>query len=318
MLSGDQNKVNKQLPRAIIIVDSSILIKLSAPVSKAYILPSVSSSQKSIRLLETLTLLARSGFKILIPEMVTYETASLLDNCFDISSEYFSNFKKPPSSQCIKSFLKKSLDAGLVEIVPPLSKDQTLPAIYIRSLHSIRNSRNSIPDKRLSIIMETRRHETKHYGEVAAHQLILSMPVTPTPIFYLSDDCHALDTAVNMRHDLPVHKLTSINFLGSLFDNNLFSKMGIKVTQTGQLINDIYLYAQSNGERTGFPFHQKYTNPRNQAAFSTTLAGIFEALQAQEITVSPSSNDEQATLTAPTGVSRFMKKHQNLVIQKLN
>lgn len=100
--------------RGTIILDASALIDLCAEVTPTLRQHGI----KPVRYLETITFLARQGYRVIIPEMVSIEASSVLANGTALNSK-FDN----------ASFLPSAL------ILTPLLRDAALPAGDARKEH---------------------------------------------------------------------------------------------------------------------------------------------------------------------------------------
>lgn len=261
--------------RGIIVVDSSVLFELATVFSHDYLIGQPDPSGHPVRLWDTLSVLAKNGFKIIVPEMVAYETGMILRGG-ETTSQYFARgaSDKPLTTQ-LENLLRTSFLSGHIDIVPPPPQDVSEAAAFMRNLNRIHSNKDfSLKEKSVQLHAALRAHDKKDYGDIAAQKLIASLKNDGVPIFYLSNDTRATTNVLDARKDGQAHALTRINFIDGLRQRHIFPLIGVQEVPVEMYARVITDYLVSSGFRPPMQGMPKYTSYANQKFFSDTLVGI--------------------------------------------
>jgi hypothetical protein len=257
--------------RGVIIVDTGSLLHLAVK------LPLKEGKRTEKSLLDVLSFLARSGFQVIVPEMVAFEAGDVLHTT-DCTRIYFPESKIKPMMAPITAFLRDNALSGLVTIAPPPEADTSPPAEFIRLIGRIHESNKSEEQKKSAIIAARRDFAPlRDFGDIAAQQLVRYMDDKKAPVFYFSEDAKALNAVLAPRPDLSVHKLPLRCFLEALEDFDILPSINFEQKTTGSVISAIKKNFDALGRTRIILRSPEHVNDTNRRAFSKALAGIVDA-----------------------------------------
>lgn len=194
-----------------IIVDACTLMSLSAKI------PGNQSEGKHFY--DILPWLAEHDFKIIIPEMVTYETSQILTNGSSVR-ELFSKEGEDPDATALHDFLKDVSKGKYRNMHIAETFDLQNIRNFLGQIHQITNSRSR--DKSLlrhkMVELNRRFPDRKNWGDHAIRELAADLPEMPFTIVFTQD----MRFLNEIRNELPhVSALTPFAFFLALTETGL-------------------------------------------------------------------------------------------------
>ena len=218
----------------LVIMDASVLSLVAQLVDEQYLTRGSKSYKPQRRWADGLFLLADRGFKVVIPQMVAYESGNTdyrgnnLGNYFkEISwSKKLDLYKEIYADS--QAFLKNVVAANNpnISIEPPNSEADSEPARVMRDLNQARDNGN-IPLVR-NIIRYLGNHTREDYGDIAAIDMVKALPKGwSKPIFYMVNDDEAIAAMRAARPDLTICEINDWKYFAALSKNGIFDALDI-------------------------------------------------------------------------------------------
>lgn len=296
--------------RGIIVVDSSTLYSMDALVPSH--MQSVGTTEPVPRYVDLLRFLARSGYEIIIPEMVALECAQRLA---DGSSLHTVFSKSAGPKVCID--LIREATSGEVDNITIQRHNADSPASRIcNAMNAAINDTNlSKRDRgnRVMGVLNKWKNTEQDLGESQAFEIINALD-DQVPVFFLSDDAKAF----HKRNSYVAWPETAnwLNFKGllsTLHEEHLLPRAGLR--DTGALACDDHLQVmldeKCNRDRdrvrlaANVPSVDREYHKNDKRPFRKSLSGLCQELESNpERPEAPPLSDYDK----PSQVARFTKR----------
>lgn len=301
----EASKVNAT--RGIIIVDTSSLIPLCITLPIELLTEEAKAKSKPVSLSDVLLLLAQNGYKIVIPEMVSYEAGHILRDGHSIDA-YFSQNSLPAyltEFRITRSFLGGVVKSkGNISIEPPHANDASASANFMRSIWNLHTDpKCTTKEKRQGIIFLTRTLYKKDFGDEAAHQHIKFMDDTSLPVFYLAEDRIAAEKAMFLRQDISLHSLCIAHLFAALKQTRMLSLIGVADVSLDDFFS--IFRASLNSDGLNVKISSGNFAKTSKDTLISSLAGLRKKLIRNINRINAAELTQPA---APVGADRFSRR----------
>jgi len=303
-----------------IILSKSAILLLLAEID----VPATSyAPAMRLPLWSVLAVLAKYGFDIVIPEMVSYDTGNILRGGWTLR-KYFRNSRPAEnvygkaSDFLTKGLSDKRLDLGLGEfsgpflkILSPDKQDASPSSVFIRDLNAIHES--ALPDgKKNSLIMELQRKSyDPRMGAEAFLNLAVAMSGQLNKVFCLTDDLDLLCSTRDLceKNDR-IQGMTVPDLFKTISDAHaeILSESGFAGVSFENILNAIKEHVD-NEQRVRIPLL------RARVLYRYSLSEVLHSLAATPSPVSTFVDvklQQHVAKTAPakpTGLDKFKQRY---------
>jgi hypothetical protein len=225
--------------RGIIIVDTSALIDMEHRVGS-----NLKNNGAGIeRYLDILPFLAAHGYKVLIPEMVAYETTTTLSGGKNVS-RYFPRPAKPDwfTHADLTAFFEKVQKGQWpnIAITPTIEPPEVVK--FLQALHRIVDAHPTPSFDAATLLAGAQKGAKADFGDKAIAHLLQKfaspMKRVGVPVFFLSTDRHAMKA---LSSECPDAGMLTVNgMVDGMLRNRLHAPLGLKPQcSTANIIDDI-------------------------------------------------------------------------------
>jgi hypothetical protein len=216
-------------PRAILLLDTNILISLYASVSTEF-KDDVALRPNPRRYLDMLAFLSHQGYEVIIPEMVAYEAENVLTSGKDIDSFFprADHTRSKPYRRDLKKFLLDAVHGKRhpnIQVVPSDAPPHV--AEFLDALHDIVDYAQKPTPLITNLLVNLHRKERKHYGDGAIEALLEEpngLRSYGVPLFVLSDDREVLKKASAYKE---VSVANSMGLIEAMLESGLWEGFGL-------------------------------------------------------------------------------------------
>lgn len=221
--------IKRQKLRGVIIVDTSSLLILSAPVNDKFLKKKAGEKETyQPRYADLLEFLSRHGYEIVFPEMVTYEAGRILRdgrNVGDIFGQV-SQEKDDPLFKHARTWLLHTDWANNhnLRIAYPEADNDSNAAIFMKRMWKACQQSPAEAAKNIKALY-AESQAGQHYGDEAAHETAAAIP-PEIPVFYLCQDNEASAAMIKIKREPPIGRLNVTGLLHAFGREKLFEPAG--------------------------------------------------------------------------------------------
>ena len=226
--------------RGIILLDTSAIIRFLQPAENQFLNEQgkwnlLSGVKSKPCLMDAVVMLAKNGYEVVIPEMISYESGRTLKDGSS-TDELFGNSHSRWSAHTqkfLKSIAHNHNDNGDIHIVAPFANDDSDAARHIRTVAAIRHGSEDDAQKRRAV-RNLPSTAGKEYGTQSAVAWLKHTPKPSVPVFYISENPAAMNEflSTGKARNIDVGILNPPGFYDAMRTNGLLHQTGMDEAQS--------------------------------------------------------------------------------------
>jgi hypothetical protein len=295
--------------RGIIVVDSSTLYRLDAPVPLG--LQEQRSYEADPFYCDILRTVSNHGYEIIVPEMVALECANVLAGGMTTQHLWKNSPKGHPSC---REFLRDAAMGRIPNVRVEVTSSDSQVSKLCSKFRTALNRMDLSKETRRDMVMECQSERSeacgRGLGESQAFEIMQALQ-SGEQVFYLTDDIRSLNDLPLALH-ARINVLNAKGLLYALEDQGLLRKFGLR---DGPNAHEAHLKATLDkaGDKIGgfmdsayrIDIDRAYENRESKGRpFRDSLAGLLEDIETSERRESQMGTER----CGPSAVDRFLTK----------